>query len=84
MVKPTVPLLSYPGFGGCDSGGEVLVVGVEAVSPRRVVDRRVLTADVDAGLWLVTCERCRFDQAGKRTSSVWSAAVGSLDSSHKQ
>ena len=42
------------GFGGCDCGGEVVVVGVEAVSPRGVVDRRGRTADVDAGLGLIT------------------------------
>ena len=57
MEKSTVPLLSCQGFGGCDcGGGEVVVVGVEAVSPRGVVDRRVLTADVDASLGLITCE----------------------------
>ena len=39
-------------FGGCDCGGEVVVVGVEAVSPRGVVDRRVLTAGIDAGIGL--------------------------------
>ena len=50
VVKSTVPLLSYEGFGGCDCGGEVVVLGVEAVSPGGVVDRRVLTANVDAGL----------------------------------
>ena len=36
------------------------VVGVEAVSPRGVVDRRVLTADFDAGVGLTTCVRCVF------------------------
>ena len=40
------------GFGGCDCGGEVVVVGVEAVSPRGVVDRRVLTAGIDGGIGL--------------------------------
>ena len=35
VVKSTVPLLSYQGFGGCDCGGdEVIVVGVEAFSLR--------------------------------------------------
>ena len=33
-------------FGSCDCGGNVVVVAVEAVSPRGVVDRRVLTAHV--------------------------------------
>ena len=46
----TVPLHSYQG----DCGGEVVVVGVEAVSPRGAVDRRVLTADVDASFGLIT------------------------------
>ena len=44
-------------LGVCDCGGSVVVLDVEAVSPRGVVDRRVLTADVDAGLGLITCER---------------------------
>ena len=37
-------------LGGCDCGANVVVLDVEAVSPRGVVCRRVLTADVDAGL----------------------------------
>ena len=36
-------------LGCCNCGGKV-ILDVEAVSPRGVVDRRVLTADVDAGL----------------------------------
>ena len=44
-------------LGGCDSGGKVVVLGVEAVSLRGVVDRRVLTAEVDASLGLTTCDR---------------------------
>ena len=44
-------------LGGCDCGGMVVVLDVEAVSPRGVVDRRVLTADIDAGLGLITCEK---------------------------
>ena len=43
-------------FGGCDCGGKV-VLDVEAVSPRGVIDRRVLTADVDARLGVITCVR---------------------------
>ena len=39
-----------------DCGGEV-ILDVEAVSPRWVINQRVLTADVDAGLGLVTCVR---------------------------
>ena len=35
--------------GGCDCGGKV-ILDVEALSPRGVIDRRMLTADVDAGL----------------------------------
>ena len=58
VVKSTVPPLSYQGFRRLRlCGGEVIAVGVEAVSPREVVDRRVLTADVDAGPGLTTCER---------------------------
>ena len=41
-------------LGGCDCGGKV-ILDVEAVSPRGAVDLRVLTADVDAGLGLMTC-----------------------------
>ena len=52
-------------FGGCDCGGKVVVLDIEAVSPRGVVDRRVLTADVDAGLGLITCERSGFSQMAK-------------------
>ena len=44
------------GLGGCDCGGKV-VLDVETVPPRGVTDRRVLTADVDAGVGPVTCTR---------------------------
>ena len=44
-------------LGGCDCGGKVIVLDVEAVSPLGVVDRRVLTVDVDARLGLITCEK---------------------------
>ena len=57
------------GFGGCDCGGKVVVLGVEAVSPQGVVDRRVLTAGVDASLGLITCERSGFSQRAKMQSS---------------
>ena len=49
-------------FGRCDSGGKVFVLGVEAVSAQGLVDRRVLTTDVVAGLGLATCERSAFSQ----------------------
>ena len=62
----------------------LVVLGVEAVSFRGVVDRRVLTADVDASLGLITCEMCGFGQAAKLKSSARSGAGGSLDSSHWQ
>ena len=42
---------------GCDCGGKIIVLDVLAVSPRGIVDRRALTADVDPGLGLTTCER---------------------------
>ena len=42
-------------LGGCDCGTDVLV-NVEAVLSVGVVDRSVLTADVYAGLGLITCE----------------------------
>ena len=48
------------GLGGCDCGGKV-ILDVEAVSPRGVIGRRALTADVDAGLGLMSCVR-RFSQ----------------------
>ena len=48
-------------LGGCDSGGEV-ILDVEVVSPPGEIDRRVLTADVDAGLGLITCVRKWFSQ----------------------
>ena len=40
------------------------ILDVEAVSPRGVVDRRVLPADVDARLGLITCVKKRFSQMG--------------------
>ena len=54
-------------LGGCDCGGEV-ILDVEAVSPRGLTDRRVLTADVDAGVGLVTCVRKCFGQAARMPS----------------
>ena len=39
---------------GCNCGGKV-ILDVEAAFPRGVVDRRVLTTDVDAGLGLIPC-----------------------------
>ena len=47
-------------------------------------DRRVLTADVDAGLRLITCERSRFSQMAKQLSSWRSSTGRSPDSSHEQ
>ena len=44
-------------IGGCGCSGKIVVLDVEAVSPRGVVERRVFTVDVDAGLGLITCER---------------------------
>ena len=70
--------------GAATGGGEVVAVGVEAVSPRGVVDRRVLTADVDASLGLMTCDRSGFDQTAKLQSFVRSGAEGSPNSSHVQ
>ena len=63
---------------GCDCGGEVVVLDVEDVSPRAVVNRRVLTADVDAGLGLRTFERSRFSQMAKQQSSWQSGTEGGL------
>ena len=65
VVKSSVPHLHIRGSAGCDCGGEVVVVGVESASPRGVVDRRVLTADVDEGLGTITCEKSGFDQMAK-------------------
>ena len=63
---------------------KVIVLDVEAVSPRGQADRRVLTADVDAGLRLITCERSRFSQMAKQLSSWRSSTGRSPDSSHEQ
>ena len=50
-----------------------------------VFDRRVLTADVDAGFGLITCERGMFDQVARLKSSVSEGWLrGSPDSSHEQ
>ena len=58
VVKSTAPLLSYQGVRRLRLWWEVVVVGKEAVSPRGVVDRRELTADVGAAFRL-----SGFDQA---------------------
>ena len=50
----------------------------------QLVDCHVLTADVDADLGLVTCERLVFDQAAKLKSLARSGAGGSPRSSHRQ
>ena len=52
-------------LGGCDCGGKV-VLDVEAVSPRGAIDRRVLTADVDACVGLITCVRKLFSQIARQ------------------
>ena len=44
------------GLARCDCGSDV-ILNVEAVLSVGVIDRSVLTADVDAGLGLITCER---------------------------
>ena len=49
------------GLARCDCGCDV-ILNVEAVLSERVIDRSVLTADVDASLGLITCER---DGAGQ-------------------
>ena len=54
-------------LGGCDCGGK-FILDVEAVSPRGVIDRRLLTADVDAGLGLITCLRKVFSQIARLSS----------------
>ena len=56
-------------LGGCDCGGKV-ILDVESVSPRGEIDRRVLTADVDAGLGLIPCVRKWFSQMA-RLPSFW-------------
>ena len=49
-------LKTVGGFVRCDCGSDV-ILNVEAVLSEGVVDRSVLTADVNAGLGLITCER---------------------------
>ena len=70
-------------FGCCDCGGKA-ILNVEAVSPRWVVDRRVLTADVDAGLGLITCLKRGVGQIAKQHPCWRSGAGGSPDSSQQQ
>ena len=69
-------------LGGCDRGGEV-VLDVEAVSPQRVVDRSVLTADVDTGLGLKTCARKCFSQRARLSSFQRSGTGGTPHSSQR-
>ena len=66
--------ISRSGFRCGNCGCEVVVVGVEAVSPRGDVDRRVLTAYFNAGLGLITCKRPLFDQAAKQHAFARSSA----------
>ena len=61
-------------LGGCDCGGKV-IPNVEVASPRRVIDRRVLTSDVDAGFGLITCVRKWFSQMA-RLHSFWRRGTG--------
>ena len=72
--------------GGCDCGGKVNL-DVEAVSPREVVDRRVNTADVDAGLRLITCvlceEVCEVAQGYSLFQSVVVKWVSSVEARNK-
>ena len=63
-MKSIVAPLSYQGFR----------------RPGGAVDRRVLTADFDAGLGLITCERVMFDQAAKLKPSVRSGTWQWMDS----
>ena len=51
-------------LGGSDCGSKI-ILGVEVVSPRRVIDRRVLAADVDAGLGLITGVRKWMSQVAR-------------------
>ena len=62
---------------GCDCGGKV-ILDVEAVLPRGVIDRRVLTADVDAGVGLITRVRWCFGQVARPTSFQRSRTGGVL------
>ena len=57
---------------------------VEAVSPRGVVDWRVLTAHVDGGPRFITCERSGFSQMAKKHPSWRSGAGRSPGPSQKQ
>ena len=53
-------------FGVCYCGGKVVVLGVEAVCRRGVVDQACAhSADVDAGLGPTNCERRGFNQTAK-------------------
>ena len=61
-----------------------VILDVEAFSPRGVIYLRVLTADVDAGLGLITCVRRWFSQMAKQRPSWQSGTGGSNDSSQQQ
>ena len=52
------------------SGAHVVEVGTETVSTRMKVDRRVLTADLDQDLGLITCERGLFSHSAKRATAA--------------
>ena len=66
----------YIRFLGCDGDGGVEVVRENPVAVGEVV-RRVLVADIDAELGLITCVWSRIGQIA-RHSTPWSRSVGGL------
>ena len=54
-----------------------VIIDVEAAPPRGVIDRRVLTADVDARVGLTTCVRKWSSQVAKLPSFQRSCTQGS-------
>ena len=68
LLVKTVGVLDH-----CDCGSDV-ILNVEAVPSVGVIDRSVLTADVDAGLGLISCEKERVGKIARlslQRSCAW-------------
>ena len=57
------------------SGGNVVEVGGETVSPGNEIYRSVLAGDLDQAVGLTTCERALFSHAAKPGTAPWVGAA---------
>ena len=73
IVEEMVKILG----GGCDSVRQV-ILHVEAVFPGREMDRRVLTADVDAEVGHITCGGMSWSQRAELSILFFGVHMGSV------